>query len=199
MLKYKIVLAGTKDVGKSSLIARFCDNVFDETMMSTIGVAFKRKKMQLEDKLALDVNIWDFAGEEKYRDLFPAYANGAAAALILYDTTNRHSLEDITNWVDIIDKSNDEEIIKVLIGTKIDLIDQRVIDIEEARARGKSIKIAVDVIETSAKTGENVENAFIRVAKEIVKHYMQNCKACGEFFGRNLRFCNYCGEKSSLT
>jgi len=154
--------------------------------------------MQLHDNLSLDVNIWDFAGEEKYRDLFPAYANGAVAALILYDTTDRATLEDITNWVDIIDGSNDEDIIKVLIGTKIDLVDLRAVSIEEARAAAKTIHTSVDVIETSSKTGENVEEAFIRSAKEIIKQKLQKCTGCEEYYGRTLRYCNYCGEKSVL-
>jgi len=198
MLKYKIVLAGSKDVGKSSLIARFCDNIFNEEMMSTIGVAFKKKKIALKDKLALEVNIWDFAGEEKFRHLFPAYANGAVAALILYDTTNRESLKDIKNWVKIIDENNDEDVIKVLIGTKIDLKDQRKVNIEDARKAAKVVNSSLDVIETSSKTGENVNEAFLNTARVIVKQKMQECKGCGEYYDIKVKHCYYCGEKSSL-
>ena len=69
-LKYKICLAGSKDVGKSSLIARFCDNVFYEKTMETIGVAFKKKSINIDNKIDIELNIWDFGGEEKYRTLF---------------------------------------------------------------------------------------------------------------------------------
>ena len=95
MLKYKIVLAGDKDVGKSSLISRFCDNIFKVDMKATIGVDFKKKVIELEGEyknFSLELNIWDFGGEEKYRTLFPSYANGAAAAMILFDITNKKSL-----------------------------------------------------------------------------------------------------------
>lgn len=198
MLKYKIVLAGTKDVGKSSLIARFCDNVFHEKTMSTIGVAFKRKKVDINDKISIELHIWDFGGEEKYRTLFPSYCNGASAALILYDITNKESLDDVKNWVKIIDKNAIEKVIKILIGTKIDLKGQRVISRAESQKVSQKFNCLGDPIETSSKTGENVENAFLNVSKEIIKQNLQYCKSCGEFFIKNLKFCNYCGAKAEL-
>ena len=120
MLKYKICVAGSKGVGKSSLITRYLDDTFNEKSMQTIGVAFRRKEIKIKENLSIELNIWDFGGEEKYRILFPAYVNGAAAALLLYDTTDKNSLHDIENWVQIID-NNSKEIIKVTIGTKTDL------------------------------------------------------------------------------
>jgi len=198
MLKYKIVLAGTKDVGKSSLIARFCDDVFHEKTMATIGVAFKRKKVDVNDKINIELHIWDFGGEEKYRTLFPSYCNGASAALILYDITNKESLNDVKNWVKIIDKNAIEKVIKIMIGTKIDLEDQRVISTAEAQKVSQKFDCLGDPLETSSKTGANVEKAFLRVSKEIIKQNLQFCKSCGEFFIKNLKFCNYCGAKAEL-
>jgi len=198
MLKHKIVLAGSKDVGKSSLIARFCDNVFHEKTMSTIGVAFKRKKIDVNDKISIELHIWDFGGEEKYRTLFPSYCNGASAALILYDITNKESLNDVKNWVKIIDKNAADQVIKIMIGTKIDLKDKRAISVEEAKKAGQKYDCLGDPLETSSKTGENVEKAFLKVSKEIITQNLQYCKSCGEFFVKNLKFCNYCGAKAEL-
>ena len=133
MLKYKIVLAGSMGVGKSSLITRFCDNIFYERTKATIGVEFRKKVVKLDNKINIEITIWDFGGEERYRVLFPSYCNGASAALILYDTTNEESLDDIKNWVKIIDGNALENVIKVLIGNKIDLKDNRVISMAEAK------------------------------------------------------------------
>jgi len=197
MLKYKIILAGAKDVGKSSLIARYCDNVFNEKMMDTIGVAFKRKRIKITDELSLDVNIWDMGGEEKYKALFPQYVKGATAALILYDTTNKETIDDVNSWVEIVNDYASEDIIKVLIGTKIDLKDKREITKTEAEKYCSKQNWCAEIIETSAKTGENVEDAFLNVANEIVKKNLQKCTGCGDYFSIKLKICNYCGQSVS--
>ena len=196
MFKFKIILSGAKNVGKSSLIARYCDDVFNEDMMDTIGVAFKRKKIDLEDDISLDVNIWDMGGEEKYKALFPQYVKGATAALILYDTTRKETIDDISSWVKIVDDYAKENIIKVLIGTKIDLKDQREITKKEAEKHCAEHNWTASVIETSAKTGENVEDAFLNVAKEIVQRYFQKCTGCADYFSKKLKICSNCGKSA---
>ena len=198
MLKYKIIIAGAKDVGKSSLIARFCDNIFKEDMKATIGVDFKRKNMVIKrthGDISLELKIWDFAGEEKYRTLFPAYAHGASAAFILFDTTREETLKDIDNWVDIIDKNAFPNIVKQVIATKIDLKSEREISKKNAEEFCKKYDWFTDIASTSSKTGENVENAFILVVKRLVENNLQTCKSCDEIFNKKLKNCQYCGEK----
>lgn len=201
MLKYKIIIAGAKDVGKSSLIARFCDNIFKEDMKATIGVDFKRKSITVKGShkdISLELNIWDFAGEEKYRTLFPAYANGASAAIILFDTTNKESLEDIGNWVKIIDGNAHLNTVKQIIATKIDLKSVRAVSKKDATEFCQKYDWFTEITSTSSKTGENVEEAFLFVVKEIIKRNLQICKACGEVFNKKLKNCQYCGEKVEI-
>ncbi len=198
MLKYKIIIAGAKNAGKTSLIARFCDNVFKEDMKTTIGVDFKRKSMTVKGAhkdLSLELNIWDFAGEEKYRTLFPAYANGASAAFILFDTTGRETLKDIDSWLEIIDENAYSNIVKQVIAAKIDLKSEREVSKKDAEDFFKKYEWCTDIISTSSKTGENVEEAFILVVKKIIKNNLQICKSCGEVFNKKLKNCQYCGEK----
>ncbi|GAG80279.1 unnamed protein product [marine sediment metagenome] len=166
-------------------------------MKATIGVDFKRKAMTLKgahNDISLELNIWDFAGEEKYRTLFPAYANGASAAFILFDTTRMETLKDIDNWVDIIDKNAHTSIVKQIIATKIDLKNKREVSKKAAEDYFKKYEWCKDITSTSSKTGEKVEEAFILVVKKIIKNNLQTCKSCGEVFNKRLKNCQYCGE-----
>ncbi|MBD3253612.1 MAG: GTP-binding protein [Candidatus Lokiarchaeota archaeon] len=192
-LKYKIVLAGSKNVGKSSLIARFCDNIFNEKTKATMGVAFKRKKVKVKEGVDIELSIWDFAGEEKYRILFPSYLHGASAALICFDITRRDTFNDINSWVDLINQNTHENVIKILIPTKIDLEEEKQIDEKEAFEIAKEYKFARKPIFTSSKTGENVETAFLSVANEIMVRNFSLCDNCGKIYSKKLRICNYCG------
>jgi len=197
VLKFKLVLGGAKDVGKSSLISRYCDNIFSESMQATIGVAFKRKKIEFKDGPSIEATIWDFGGEEKYRTLFPKYTAGAIAALILYDTTRKETIEDIHEFVDIIDAYAEEGVIKVLIGTKIDLVDQRDITKEEVDEVCSKYNWCAELVETSAKTGENVEEAFLSVFRQIVERKFHRCTGCKEYFPRKLKHCTSCGQEAT--
>ncbi|MFW9900068.1 MAG: Rab family GTPase [Candidatus Thorarchaeota archaeon] len=197
MLKYKICVAGSKGIGKSSLITRYVDDIFNEKSMQTIGVAFKRKEIKIKENLRIELNIWDFGGEEKYRILFPAYVNGATAALLLYDSTNKNSVEDLKNWVQIID-DNSNEIIKVTIGTKADLEKQREITKADAFKISAKFNCYGDPIITSSKTGENVEKVFQNLVEAIIEKKLHECKNCGEFFSKKLKYCNFCGVESEI-
>ena len=198
MLKYKVVIAGAKDVGKSSLIARFCDNIFKEDMKATIGVDFKRKNITVKgahNDISIELNIWDFAGEEKYRTLFPSYAHGASAAFILFDTTNKDSLNDIDNWIEIIDENAFPNIVMQVIATKIDLKPERQVSKKDAADFCEKYDWCETIISTSSKTGENVEEAFLDVVKKIIFRNLHTCDSCGEVFNRKLKNCQYCGAK----
>lgn len=197
MLKFKIVLAGSKHVGKSSLIARFCDDVFLEKSIDTIGVAFKRKVITANNfttPVDADLVIWDFGGEEKYRALFPSYLNMAVGAIIVFDLTRPETLQDVQNWLKIIRNSTDEELVTVLVGSKCDLVDERQISKEEIDDFIIKNDMHCDYLETSAKTGENVELTFLSMATRTINFQFQECIHCNEIVAKNLKICNFCGE-----
>ena len=149
------------------------------------------------DDIDAQLTIWDFGGEEKYRSLFPEYVQGSHAALLLYDITRADSLQDIANWVEIIDANAPEDCVKVLIGTKNDLESEREVTHDDAEAVMQQFNFTGELLETSAKTGDNVEEAFQMALDEILKRLVQNCPNCGKKVSKALKICRFCGEQLS--
>ncbi|MBN1216511.1 MAG: GTP-binding protein [Candidatus Lokiarchaeota archaeon] len=195
LLKFKVVVAGAKDAGKTSLIRRYATGKFHADLLSTIGVDFETKKVSTEETDIL-LNIWDFAGEKKFRILLPSYVSGASGALMLYDCTNKDSLEDLEEWVKIISSVPNSPKTKLIIETKYDLDDLREVSKEEGEEFFKKANFQGELIRTSAKTGENVEYAFEMLSKEILKNSLNNCPNCGNLYPVEQKFCQYCGRKT---
>lgn len=194
MIKFKVVVAGAKNVGKTSLIRRFATGKFEISTLSTIGVDFETKKVIVDDTEIL-LNIWDFAGEKKFRLLFPSYVSGASGALMLYDVTNQDSVKDLYDWINVISSVPNSPKTKILIETKTDL--KRNVKKEEAQQIFEKYNFQGELISTSAKTGENVEKVFEMLGREILKKSLQKCTNCGELYPIELKFCQYCGSKTA--
>ena len=192
MIKLKIIVAGAKAVGKTSLIRRYCTGKFAVDTLSTIGVDFMVKNLKLDDGTEVHLSLWDFAGENKFRTLFPSYCSGASGALILFDITDEDSFADLNPWIELISKSSDK-IVKLLIGSKADLKNQRKITTKKAEDFKKKQKLDL-FLESSAKTGQNVEEIFNNMAKIIVERSLLKCPKCQELIPKELIFCTYCGE-----
>ncbi|MHA1339729.1 MAG: GTP-binding protein [Promethearchaeota archaeon] len=193
MIKLKIIVAGAKAVGKTSLIRRFCTGKFQTDTLSTIGVDFMTKNVKVND-VEVHFSIWDFAGEHKFRQLFPAYCSGASGAFILFDITNKDTFLDLEDWTNLLSSCAAENIIKILIASKIDLEDKREISDDEALEFLKQKNLNA-YIKTSAKTGVGVEEAFKQMAKLIIEQSLIKCPSCNELIPKELIFCTYCGEK----
>jgi small GTP-binding protein len=194
MIKFKVVVAGAKNVGKTSLLRRFATGKFEKSTLSTIGVDFETKKLVIDDTEIL-LNIWDFAGEKKFRLLFPSYVSGASGALMLYDTSNSESLNDLYDWINVISSVPNAPKTKILIEAKIDL--KRKVKRETAQELFEKYKFQGEILSTSAKTGENVEKAFEMLGREILKNSLKKCSNCGKLYPLELKFCQYCGSKAN--
>ena len=155
---FKILLLGDASVGKTSFTKRYCYNVFNPSERLTIGVDFHVKTIELQGK-KIKLQIWDVGGEERFRFLLPTYCLGANAAFLLYDVTRTQTLDNISEWTNIVHQKGGFIPI-MLVGSKIDLTDT---PREVSREYGIQIAEKNNMAsfgEISSKTGQNVNKTF---------------------------------------
>jgi Ras-related protein Rab-1A len=160
---FKILLIGDSAVGKSSLLMRFVDDAFAESYISTIGVDFKIRTMDVNGKI-IKMQIWDTAGQERFRTITASYYRGAHAILIVYDVTDTESFRNIEMWISECERYANSNIIKILIGNKTDC-NKKVVTYEMGCALAD--KYGMEFLETSAKNGNNVEKAFVTTGEKL--------------------------------
>ena len=167
---FKIILIGSSSVGKSSILQRYIQKIFNESYSCTIGVDFFMKSLDIGDK-SIKMQLWDTAGTEKFRSITTGYYRGANAAFIVFDLTSKQSFECLNEWIENYYKYSDPNSEKnvVLIGNKCDLVDRREITQEEIDKFIKDNNIMY--YETSAKTGQNIDECFYFIAEKLVKEF----------------------------
>ena len=161
ILSYKIVLLGDSSVGKSCIMERYVNNNFDEYSEVTIGASFATKDILVKQN-KIRFEMWDTAGQERYKSLTPMYYRNAMGAIVVYDITNRETFLNAESWIKKIIKERGEKCKIILVGNKSDLEDQRKVD-KKIEKQFENIKY----IETSAKSGKNIEKIFNTLAKMI--------------------------------
>ena len=165
---FKLILIGSSGVGKTSILQRYIQKIFNDDYTCTIGVDFFMKSMKIDDKL-IKLQLWDTAGTEKFKSITTGYYRGANAAFIVFDLTSRKSFESVSEWIENYYKySNpDYERHVILIGNKSDLKNERIITEDEIDDFVKLNKIKY--FETSAKNGENIDECFLFIAEKLMK------------------------------
>eukprot|EP00331_Platyophrya_macrostoma_P003503 CAMPEP_0176424454 /NCGR_PEP_ID=MMETSP0127-20121128/10845_1 /TAXON_ID=938130 /ORGANISM="Platyophrya macrostoma, Strain WH" /LENGTH=213 /DNA_ID=CAMNT_0017805511 /DNA_START=32 /DNA_END=673 /DNA_ORIENTATION=+ len=162
---FKLLLIGNSGVGKSCMLMRYSENSFTTNFFNTIGVDFKIKSIVLDQK-NVKLQIWDTAGQDRFRTITCSYYKGAQGIMIVYDITDKESFDSVKGWMSEIEKYAQENVIKILVGNKSDMGDKRRVTFEEgqefARQNGMSF------FETSAKSSTNVDLAFQTIAKTIM-------------------------------
>jgi len=168
---YKIVVCGDPGVGKTSTILRFTDHAFMQTYIPTLGVSISEKSIQVQDD-HVNLILWDIAGQSKFELMRRHFYKGLEAVILIFDLTNRKSFESIQNWYKDIKKNvvpSQEILIGFILGNKEDLISKRDIASEEALKIAN--KLNLEYIETSALTGKNVEESFLKLAESLIKSH----------------------------
>lgn len=161
----KVVMLGSSTVGKSSIVTRLIRDTFTANTVSTIGAAFLSKTIDVGD-MQVKMQIWDTGGSERYRSMAPMYFHDAHAAIIVYDITSAQSFHEVEIWLKELDQKGPQSIAIALVGNKCDLADQRVVSVE--MGRGFAEKHSIETwMETSALTGENIQQVFEALANRV--------------------------------
>ncbi|CAG7854070.1 GTP-binding protein ypt1 [Serendipita indica DSM 11827] len=161
---FKLLLIGDSGVGKSCLLLRFADDTYTESYISTIGVDFKIRTIELEGK-TVKLQIWDTAGQERFRTITSSYYRGAHGIIVVYDVTDTDTFTNVKQWLQEIDRYASEGVNKLLVGNKSDLTSKKVV--EYTVAKEFADQLGIPFLETSAKNATNVEQAFLTMAKQI--------------------------------
>ena len=164
----KVILIGDSGVGKTNIMSKFLKNQFMEESKATIGVEFGSKLFNHEGH-KIKAQIWDTAGQEKYKAITGAYYKGSKGALVVYDITQKKTFENIEKWVNDLKAAGDPKITIILIGNKNDLDDKRQVSKDQGEEKARSFGCAF--LETSAYSGDNIDKAFNLMVKEIYEKF----------------------------
>lgn len=167
---FKLILGGDGAVGKTSMVHRFVENKFAQDYKSTIGTSIMKKECKFDGLESLvRFVLWDLAGQSQFKKVRQSYLSNAEAGILAFDVTNPSSFQSIENWHKEI-LSASPNISLILIGNKIDLVDKRVVFMEDGEKTAE--KLGIPYIETSAKTGESINDAFRMLALQMIKKYL---------------------------
>ena len=199
LLKYIII--GDSAVGKSNILTQYVYEKFSEEFQSTLGVEFAAKNAVIDNKI-YRIQIWDTAGAESFRSITRAYYKNSVCAFIVYDITKRETFENVQVWLDDIKNQCPQTVLLVLVGNKLDLENERQISYEEGESFAQ--KNNMYFFETSAKTGVNIENLFLKSVETINERiqedfYDLSTGNCGIKIGNEVNSDNIVLNKENVT
>jgi len=163
---FKVLLVGDSATGKSSMLLRYAEKRFEESSMPTLGIDFKISNIHI-GQWNVQLQIWDSAGQERFRTITRAYYRGSHGILLCFDVTNQESFDSLKDWIKDIQFYAGDSVPMVLIGNKNDLEEDRVITFCEAQKFAE--RLGIEYIETSAKCATNVEKAFENLSLTMIK------------------------------
>ena len=165
--KYKILILGDTQVGKSCFLTRYADNSFQDEYLSTIGMDYKIKNYQAEDGSTIKLYIWDTAGQDRFRSITRNYYKGADGIILIYDITKKDTFENVRNWINNIKDEAPDRVVLILVGNKVDDEGNRVVPKSEGEEIAKEFNLPF--FECSAKSDINVTPVFDTLIKKIIE------------------------------
>ena len=169
---FRVIIVGDTGVGKSCILMRFSEDKFNENHDVTIGVEFGTRSLKVNNQ-TIKLQIWDTAGQESFRSITRSFYRRADGVLLVYDVTARHTYENCTHWMQEIRQNGNEDVIIYLVGNQVDLIESGQspeVSTKDAESFVKQHNLS-GCIETSAKSGMNVEKAFSEFCKILVQKW----------------------------
>jgi Ras-related protein Rab-8A len=165
-MKIELITLGDSQVGKSSLLQRFSDDRFSGNYITTMGIDFKIKYLQIDGK-NIKLLMWDTAGQERFRTMTMQYFNKADCVIFAYDCTSEESFNSMRHWIRQFESHTNgrTDIEKVLVGNKSDMTDEKMIEAEQGAAL--AAEFGMNFYETSAKSGLNVQLVFSSLAQKV--------------------------------
>jgi len=182
----KVLIIGDSGVGKTCLLLRFSENSFTTSHLATIGIDFKMKTIDVDGK-RVKMQIWDTAGQDRFKTITQTYYKGAMGIMLAYAVNDRESFQNIENWMKQIKEHASEDVSKILVGNKSDMPD-RCIDYEEGKRLADSY--GIKFYETSAKDANNVNDAFFSIAQDIKEKVVTKSSILNPEMGGNQRGLN---------
>jgi small GTP-binding protein len=164
---FRVVTLGESSVGKSSIINRLVNKEFNSVEPSTIGATFLLHSEEVEN-IRIEMQIWDTAGQEKYKSLSPIYCRGAAAAIVVFDITNHDSFHKLEQWTNLVTEVSGTDTAVFIVANKCDLIAR--VEIGDDVMNNWASSHGFKLMKTSAKTGEGVADLFQQVAEAIYRN-----------------------------
>jgi small GTP-binding protein len=161
---FKLLIVGESGVGKTCMLLRFADDLFEEDFLSTIGVDFKVKEMNLNGK-RVKLQIWDSAGQERFKNITSSYYRNCSGIIIVYDVTKRDSFDKVTDWIAEVRRFV-PTVPLIIVGNKCDLDNRQV---PTAEGQELAQRQGLIFLETSAKTNTNIEAAFQEMSKKLIE------------------------------
>ena len=184
-IKYKLIVIGDENVGKTSIINRFKSNQFTGEYEPTVGLDFQSMSLYIDDQ-NVTLLLYDTAGQEKYRSLIPLYTKDAHIIFLIYDISNDDSFTNVEKWYDALSNVNKEEAIFFLVGNKVDLVEERKVKEEEGKEFAEQHNFIFQ--EISALTGDGIQELFMnKLLNQIRTHLLNKDKFNQEQEEENLR------------
>ena len=166
---FKITLVGESGVGKTSIISRFINKEFDPDIMASIGPSYASKELEYEDleNIKIKLHVWDTAGEEKYRSVGKIFYKDSDAVILVYDSTDKRSFEELKKyWYQQLKEHSKENIVIAIAANKCDLLELEQVEVEEAKAYAKEIGAIFKL--TSAFTGNGISDLFKLIGYKLL-------------------------------